>query len=76
MRIIKGDIKTTTKGKVKTERKTLQDKTKYDEKRQHTKPQHNTTQHTMKTQRNLQEKEMAVKITKAASNTSKRFYTT
>ena len=34
MRIIKGDIKTTTKGKVKTERKIPQDKTKYDEKRQ------------------------------------------
>ena len=45
MRIIKGDIKTTTKGKVKTERKIPQDKTKYDEKRQHTTSQHNTTHH-------------------------------
>jgi hypothetical protein len=42
MRIIKEGMKTTTKGKVKTERKTPQNKTKYDEKRQHTTSQHNT----------------------------------
>ncbi len=45
MRIIKGEIKTTTKGKVKTERKIPQHKTKYDEKRQHTTSQHNRTHH-------------------------------
>ena len=63
MRIIKGDIKTTTKGKVKTERKTLQDKTKYDEKRQHTTSQHNTTHHEDTEIPSGKRKKMAVKIT-------------